>query len=530
MFSPTVWDGLAKIATYKIGDRQTITPTLFPVVDPSKKSIDISKLKVKFGFNQVITSAYLMSKRMGEKPVEEYPDVHEYLNFDGIIMMDSGAYQMMMYGDIELGVLDTIKIQSHVKTDIGVIMDHPISYKITRREAKTRVNTTIDNILESIPYLDKKVKWTLPIQGGKFTDIMHSYIQRVKEEDIFPNFEFYALGSVVPVMINQDYSTLVKMIVTARENIPITHPLHLFGAGHPSMFALATFLGCDTFDSAAYILMAKENRYMTVNGTYQLDNIREFPCICPVCSSYTPDELRAMETSEKTRLLAEHNLWVSIGEIKQIHNAIRQGSLWDLVLQRANSVPNLTRATRLALEYVKTGKLSKLFRAGTPVSKPNSLKVTRIEDINKPELIRVREQLHNYYKNKIVKKLVIITYSMQTSIFNSLSLQILYKLEIPDDVVIALHLPPFGIVPYTISDIYPIGQIVHELNNNDFPLYYTQQIRKIQNLDEVIILHHEEHQQFINSIESLLSELNIKYKIIEDVRPNIFIQDLFADN
>ena len=77
-------------------------------------------------------------------------------------------------------------------------------------------------------------------------------------------------------MINQDYEALVHMVATARARLPITYPLHLFGAGHPAMFALATFLGCDTFDSAAYILMAKDNRYMTVEGTYQLEDLVDF--------------------------------------------------------------------------------------------------------------------------------------------------------------------------------------------------------------------------------------------------------------
>ena len=108
-----------------------------------------------------------MSKRIGHTKWGDFPKVRDYINFDGNIMMDSGAYQVMLYGDIELGVKDTLSLQINVDTDIGVIMDHPIGYDVNYQEAKKR-ETTLENIEESIPYLDKNIIWTLPIQGGKY--------------------------------------------------------------------------------------------------------------------------------------------------------------------------------------------------------------------------------------------------------------------------------------------------------------------------------------------------------------------------
>ena len=82
--------------------------------------------------------------------------------------------------------------------------------------------------------------------------------------------------------------SLADMILTAKKGLPLERPLHLFGAGHPSMFALAVALGCDLFDSAAYALYARENRYMTENGTWRLNDLDYFPCSCPRCSMETP--------------------------------------------------------------------------------------------------------------------------------------------------------------------------------------------------------------------------------------------------
>jgi len=61
------------------------------------------------------------------------------------------------------------------------------------------------------------------------------------------------------------------------------------------MLALAVAAGCDLFDSAAYALMARDGRYLTVSGTEHLEDMEYFPCSCPVCAEYTPAELREMD-------------------------------------------------------------------------------------------------------------------------------------------------------------------------------------------------------------------------------------------
>ena len=82
-------------------------------------------------------------------------------------------------------------------------------------------------------------------------------------------FKFFALGSPVEVMEAYDFSILAQMIPAAKYTIP-TKPIHLFGAGHPLTIPFVVALGCDMFDSASYILYAKDNRYMHTNGTSRL--------------------------------------------------------------------------------------------------------------------------------------------------------------------------------------------------------------------------------------------------------------------
>lgn len=461
------WDGIAKQGKYVVGKKSMVTPAIFPVVHPGIQSVEPRRLKEEFGFKQIITSAYLLKKKI-DKGLK-ITSIHDYLGFDGIIMMDSGAYQLMVYGDVALDQRGSMDLQRKVGADIGVILDHPIGYNVGFPEAKKRVATTVTRVKDALTSMEEgDPVWTLPIQGGKFENLIEEYIDKIGSEEIMDKFNFFALGSVVQVMINQDYSTMVRMIVAARKKLPITKPLHLFGAGHPAMFALAVFLGCDTFDSAAYSLMAKDDRYMTTQRTYQLEDLQVLPCVCPVCSSLSAQELKKKSKEERTKLLAEHNLWVTREEIKQIHLAISRGIIWDLVWERANSVPNLGRATKLAIQlYLEDQKLRELILNGTPISKPFAIKFFGPHDLYRPEAVRVRIWIDNYYRNRKVHNPILIFMDPEKSSFRKMPESALKNLR--EEVVARLIIfnPVYGFIPYGISEIFPLSQFTYELETDE---------------------------------------------------------------
>jgi 7-cyano-7-deazaguanine tRNA-ribosyltransferase len=107
-------------------------------------------------------------------------------------------------------------------------------------------------------------------------------------------------------------------------------------------------MGCDLFDSAAYALYAKEGRYLTTHGSFKLDELTELPCACTVCRSHTADEIRT--SHDRIRLLALHNLAVTLAEISRIRQAIIDGTLWELVDERCRSHPNLLSGYRELLK------------------------------------------------------------------------------------------------------------------------------------------------------------------------------------
>jgi 7-cyano-7-deazaguanine tRNA-ribosyltransferase len=218
---------------------------------------------------------------------------------------------------------------------------------------------------------------------------------------------------------------VVDIILAVKSALPPSAPVHLFGAGHPMIFALAVALGCDIFDSAAYALYAKDDRYLTVNGTKKLEELHHFPCSCPVCSRLTPEELKGLPKNEREIELGRHNLWVSFQEIKTIKQAVRERNLFELVEMRIRGHPNLLSAWRRIREY---GDLLELY---DPSAKQGFL-YTGIESCYRPAVKRHQKRILNL--------------SLKGESFVISAFQ--------DDKADFKLIPLFGVVP---GDFYPAG-------------------------------------------------------------------------
>ena len=269
-----------------------------------------------------------------------------------MIETDSGAYQILQYGDVEVQPSETIRFQERLESDIAVILDVPTGEEGSKERAKWTVEETLRRADLSLKLVSREdILWVGPVQGGVYPDLV-SYSAR---EMAKRNFSIYALGSPTPVMQQYRFETLVDMIMAAKLQLPPDKPLHLFGAGHPMMFAFAVALGCDIFDSASYALFARNGRYMTSQGTAKIEELEYFPCNCPACHKKTPDEVRKLLPMYRDRFLASHNLYACYEELQTIKQAILDGRLWELIETRSRNHPTLQAAFRRMLACSSSG-------------------------------------------------------------------------------------------------------------------------------------------------------------------------------
>ncbi|MFO1534143.1 MAG: tRNA guanosine(15) transglycosylase TgtA, partial [Thermoplasmatota archaeon] len=317
------------------------TPTLMPVVNPNLPLVRPREMGALFGAEMVITNSYVAHKHDALRTQALAEGLHKVIGWDGALMTDSGTFQMYVYGDVQVGADEIVQFQRDAGVDVATCLDLFVTPDMTRQQAEEAVRTTIERTASAVAHKGKSLL-NATVQGGVHLDLRKACAEAYRALDV----DYHTIGGVVPVMERQMYPELVEMILWSQAGLRKDRPVHLFGAGHPLVFPLAAALGCDLFDSSSYAKYAKDGRMMFEWGTARLEEMAELPCTCPPCAKHGAAGLKALAPAERERALAEHNLHVSFADLRRIRVAMREGSLWELVEQRAACHPMLAAATR----------------------------------------------------------------------------------------------------------------------------------------------------------------------------------------
>jgi 7-cyano-7-deazaguanine tRNA-ribosyltransferase len=446
-------DLLARVGRLRTKSGTIETPVFLPVINMAKQSVAPRELWTDFECKMLMTNAYIVKKQQGESAKKE--GVHALLDFPGVVMTDSGAYQILAYGNVDITPEEIVRFQEGICTDIATILDLPTGWKVSKEHAQYTVEETLRRAkdLEGLK-THGDIGWIGPVQGGRYLDLVAASARQMGK---LP-FDLHALGSPTPVMEQYLFDLLVDMVLTAKMNLPHGRPFHLFGAGHPFMFALAVALGCDLFDSAAYSIFAKEDRYLTEHGTVRLENLEYLPCSCSVCARRAPEDLVDMSKDERERELAKHNLYVSFSEMRRIKQAIVEGRLWEHLEIRSHGHPALLQALK------RLGKYAEYIERHSPVVKRSGLFFFSSVGLVRPEVTRYRKRLLERYTQPEGVKVLLLAPSfgrrhIRISRRYRRTLQFTCeKLGIEkSDIHVCVYDPPFGVVPAELADIYPLS-------------------------------------------------------------------------
>lgn len=500
------------------------TPAFIPVVHPVRQTISSQFLR-SLGFDAVITNAYTTLKYYGD--IARSRGIHRILDYDGIVMTDSGGYQILEYGTIKTEPHIISQFEVDVGSDIAVPLDRPTGFKLDYGKAKRYVEETLanaKNALEATRTFAKEeyrrdrdnlgtTVWAGPVQGAEHLDLV-TYSASALDQMGFP---LLAIGSPVEVMEAYEFSILAQIIATVRRASP-SKPIHLFGAGHPVTIPLAISLGCDMFDSASYMLYAKCDRYMHPNGTAKLQDLSYLPCRCPVCCQYVIKELQEMKRPDRIQELAKHNLFVLKAEVDTVKQAIIDGRLWEYVMLKARAHPKLMAAMELFRDF-------EYLEHGTPLFKHKAIFLYGPIDQYRPEAIRFK-RIAAEFRSASKKNLVLFpTTELQPFYVTGEFIGLIQKYP---ESQICVYNRFLGIIPVEICDIFPAA---HHLNlapaNAKNAIDYPTFIESLDNFlatnsfENIIIIADEFMQSAIsNSRYKDMSNLDIQ--VLPENRDSIF--------
>ena len=403
------------------------TPALLPVVNPNVLTIEPRRIREEFGAEMLITNSYIIrsTDRIRDRVLAD--GLHEFLGFDGAIMTDSGSFQLAEYGDIDVTTAEILEFQRRIGSDIATPVDVPTPPDADRERAERDLDTTRTALSDAEAVDTGEMLVNAPVQGSTYPDLREAAGRHAAATDL----DVFPVGAMVPLLNSYRYADVVAAVTAAKRGLDPDCPVHLFGAGHPMMLALAVAMGCDLFDSAAYALMARDGRYLTVSGTDHLAEMEYFPCSCPVCVNHTPAELRGGDDDEAERLLAEHNLHVTFEEIRRIKAAIRSGTLLELVDRRARGHPAMLDGLRALLDH------GEQLESTDPVSK-DAFFYTSHESARRPEVTRHHDRLARLETPADL----LVTESKPPS---SHEYDAVWRVK-----------PPFGPFPRALSETYPL--------------------------------------------------------------------------
>lgn len=443
-----------------------------PVINPNIDLISPKEMRERFGCEMIITNSYVIHKHDDLREKALSSGVHSVVDWDGALMTDSGTFQMYVYGDVEVGPEEIVDFQAKMGVDVATCLDLFVTPDHTREEAEHAVRTTIERTKASVAHKGNSML-NATVQGGTNLDLRNLCAQAYRDLDV----DYHTIGGVVPVMERQMYPELVDMILASQHGLRKDRPVHLFGAGHPLVFPLATALGCDLFDSSSYAKYAKDGRIMTESGTLHVEELDEWPFASAELEKWTPQEVtKSLQHKgrfsdkgpnwEAQRAIAMHNLDVCFADIRRIRTAIRDGNLWELVEQRAAAHPLLAAATR----RLGTPEAQAWLEQREPVSSRKAMKYTGSLTHGRPMFHRIRRRMlerfdpvgipqeaqeTNSWANEGEEKLEVAMHKEPKS--KPFSAGIGWQLDKEQDHVVISALGP---TPLGLDEAYPFAQSV----------------------------------------------------------------------
>ena len=225
MFEISKTDLAGRIGTLYTNHGKIETPAYVPVIHSVKQTIPSKKIQ-EIGFDLVITNAYITRNSYGDEAVKK--GIHKIIDFDGAIMTDSGGYQVLEYGDVEVSQPDMAKFERGFLTDFAIPLDKPTGFGLPLKKAEAYVSHTLKVSKQTLEDSEDNGQiWIGPIQGGEHFELVAKSTKKLV--DI--GFQMLALGSPVEFMESYEYRLLAQMIVAAKKQMPHSIPLHLLEQG-----------------------------------------------------------------------------------------------------------------------------------------------------------------------------------------------------------------------------------------------------------------------------------------------------------
>jgi len=317
--------GINKI---EIHGQKMKSPSLF-LSTPVKSNL---KPWANYNFDGLLINAYDIYKSKLHNSSILKNRIHEFLEFNNLVLVDSGGYLFMNLKKLKVTVKEIYNVQKEIDGDIGVTLDFPLHTSLSKEQRETRINISLNNIRKLYEIYDNGIE-IMPVIHGFSKDEIEYFVRNLEE---IADFNIIGIGSLVNFTryaVFGKFEQALKIIKIVREMLPKVY-IHAFGISSILAMNLAFYMGANSVDAATWRRVASRGLIHISGSTPKFPkklkedssfakelNPDEFHCECPVCKEHTFKEL-----GESWELRALHNAYTFQVEINKIRKLMRRGN------------------------------------------------------------------------------------------------------------------------------------------------------------------------------------------------------------
>lgn len=330
-------------------------------------ALDLKELKCQVQ----LCNTYHLHIRPGDEVVKQLGGLHQFTNWKGPILTDSGGFQVFSLAKLRniqeegvtfashidgrkifMGPEESMRIQSHLGATIAMAFDecieNPATYEYVKQSC-ARTLRWLHRCKDELERLNKQQdtinpeQWLWGInQGSTYEDLRKQHMRDIRELDL----DGYAIGGLA---VGETAEEMYKTIEVVEPEMPVNKPRYLMGVGTPANILEAVSRGIDIFDCVMPTRNARHGHTFTMEGCRNLLNAKyildESPidetCHCPVCENYTRAYLHHLLKSKEMlgmRLAVMHNLYFYNSFMEKIRNALDNGCFETFYSENVNKV------------------------------------------------------------------------------------------------------------------------------------------------------------------------------------------------
>lgn len=302
------------------------------------------------GAQIILSNTYHLYLRPGHRLIEQLGGLHQFMNWDGAILTDSGGFQVFSLGELRKISEEGVRFQSHLDgsyhmltPELAISIQEALGADVIMCFDECPPATAdyryVSTSLELTGRWARRCKAVHTRQGQQLFGIIQGGMQydlraRSIDEICSIGFDGYALGGL---SVGEEKEQMYGVMECCTGLLPQDKPRYIMGIGSPEDLIEAIWHGYDMFDCVMPTRNARNGMLFTSQGRvnikskiYEADNGPIDPdCSCLVCNNYSRAYLRHLYRAGEilaSQLNTHHNLHFYLSLMGRAREAILHNS------------------------------------------------------------------------------------------------------------------------------------------------------------------------------------------------------------